>query len=106
MYHNDEDDSDKITPYNAFEILEACRAGVALLDEKVMLSWDNLADLNARMEMSGRYFNHLTQQIRELKQENTNLHIEIQGLKQHIFPLLESVNQQLKILVKQTGEQE
>lgn len=99
MYENDEEDGPpKITPYNAFDYLEACLEGLTTHQVEIFQIKDNLADINRERDIVGRYFNHL-------KSENKRLEAEIHNLKTEIFPLLESVNEQLKIIAGQRGEQ-
>lgn len=100
IYDNDEDDGMGITPYNAFDILESCRNAVITHEARLNLTWNNLADLNV---FRNNVEENVGRRMYELNKKCKALDEEIQILKTHIYPLLDSVNNQLKILVEQQG---
>jgi hypothetical protein len=99
MYYNNEDDEERprITPYNAFDVIQEIISVSNKHDTDISLAWSNLADLNANR-------NKVEHDLTLLKHAYYQQKQTIDSLKNELIPLLASLQHQVSQILPQENK--
>lgn len=96
MYYNNEDDEERprITPYNAFDVIEELISVSNKHDTEITLAWSNLANLNPAMDRH-------SEDILLLKKAYLRQKESIDSIKNELIPLLATLQHQVSQILKE-----
>jgi hypothetical protein len=96
-YEDDDEGRPRITPYNAFDVIQQLIAVSNKHDTEITLAWSNLADLNSNR-------NRIETEIKLLRQAYYEQRQTLDGLKRELIPLLAKLQNEINQILPQENK--